>query len=187
MVVWKKILKSVALTAVSSHPAGAGILAAVNAFLPEEKKLPVDATGNQVESAIEAMPAEQRAAALDRLADVEIVESNNFAQVQKALASADGVGSSTRPEIALMMAKTVCFAVVVLIAAIAVSLALGESQAIQDLGEAWLLIGAVLGTPTVLLRAYFGLRTKEKQSRYAAANGAVDVGISKGLLSRFGL
>ena len=30
---------------------------------------------------------------------------------------------------------------------------------------------AVIGTPTALLRAYFGMRTKEKQSRYSAAAG----------------
>jgi len=30
---------------------------------------------------------------------------------------------------------------------------------------------AILATPTALLRAYFGMRTTEKKSRYAAATG----------------
>ncbi len=184
---WKRVLKSVALTTVASHPAGAGILSVVNAFLPDSKKLPVNSTGAEVESVIATLSADQRVALYDRLTEVEIVEANNFAASFDAMSKADMAGSSTRPEIAKMMAQTVCYSVVVLVTAVSICLVLDESDALEDLAGIWQLVFVALGTPTLLLRAYFGLRTKEKQSRYAAVNGAIDVGISKGFFSRLGL
>ena len=42
---------------------------------------------------------------------------------------------------------------------------------VKALADAWPMLIAILGTPTSLLGAYFGMRTKEKRARYAAAAG----------------
>lgn len=151
---------------------GAGIVIdAINEFLPEDKKLPEDATGSQALGAVNALPADKQAALLSREYDVEIAEIDAWARVQASLAEADKANSSTRPAIAMMMARTVCFAVIVLAGMTAAAVALDKTEALRKLAEAWPLVLSVLATPTALLRAYFGMRTREKENRYAAAAG----------------
>lgn len=152
-------------------PGGGLILDLVNGFLPEDRKLPKGATGAEAVTAINSLPPEQQGALMEKKLDVEIAESNNWAAIQGSLSQADQTGNSTRPDIAIMMAQTVCFAIVSFVAIYCVAIILDRQAMIKQLNDSYLLIIALLATPTALLRAYFGMRTKEKQARYQAATG----------------
>jgi len=168
----KDILRGAATIAAPFIPGGPAIVAAVNAFLPDSEKLPDNSTGHQIEQKIADLPVEQRTAIYEKEIELEIVESNNFSANLNALAEVDKAGASTRPAIAREMAHIVSFSVIVLVSAIFVSIWNGDSDLIEEIKGAWPLVLAILGTPTALLRAYFGMRTKEKRARYLAGSGS---------------
>ena len=67
------ILKTVGSGLIKTLVPGGGLLIdAVNGFLPDDKKLPNDATGEQAQSAIDSLPPEQRASVLKKEYDVKI-------------------------------------------------------------------------------------------------------------------
>ena len=70
-----------------------------------------------------------------------------------------------------MMAKTVSFAIILFISVWVVAIFRNQEETLKQLHEAWPLMLTVLATPTALLRAYFGMRSNEKKSRYEMANG----------------
>ncbi len=142
-------------------PGANTILKVVNGFLSDEDKLSDKATGTDIKAAISSMPANVQLDILKKEFDVEIVNIKEHTKVVAALCEVDKAGNSTRPAVAIMMARVVAFSVVVLI-----------SMLVIAIGNNWPLVLAMLGTPTALLRAYFGMRTKEKQHKYLAATGA---------------
>ena len=166
------ILKKVGSTIIRNIIPGGGLVVdLVNGFLPKEKQLPSDATGEQVTQAVSSLPPEQQAQLLSKEIDVELAEINSWTQVQGSLAEADKLGASTRPQIALMMAHIVAFVVWGFSSMWIVAIFRDQIDMVQRLAEAWPLMLAVVGTPTALLRAYFGMRTKEKRERYSVAMG----------------
>jgi hypothetical protein len=170
-----KILKKIGGAVIKDIIPGGGIASlvidAVNAFMPDDDKLPGNATGDQTLSAINRLPADQQAIILNRQFDVEIAEINSWSQVVESLSRADATGSSTRPEIAKMMAMVVAFAVVLAISTWSVAVLTNKGELLKNLNDSWVLVVTIVGTPTALLRAYFGLRTDEKKSRYSVAGG----------------
>jgi hypothetical protein len=147
------------------------IVDAVNIMLPSDKQIDENSTGDEVEEAIKELPAEQRAILLGKQIDLKITESNNWLSVQQALNSADASGASTRPEIAKLMAYVVVFTIASSVTALLAAVLLNRAEIVLALSNAWPLILAMIATPIVLLRSYFGLRTNEKQSRYTASAG----------------
>jgi len=167
-----KILAKVGGSIISNIVPGAGIVIdAINAFLPDDKKLPENATGQQAGAAINSLHPGEQAQVLSKQLDVEIVEAQEYTKVITALADADKSGSSTRPAIAKMMAWIVSFSVIVFSSALTIAIFNEATETIKQLSDAWPLMLAVLATPTALLRAYFGMRTKEKKARYDIGNG----------------
>ena len=154
-------------------PGGGVVLDLINNLLPNDKKLGQETTGEEAMAAIESLPPEQKASLMEKQLDVEIAEINNWSKIQASLASADIAGSSTRPEIALMMAKVVSFTIILFVSILAVAILQKQAGMIINMSELWPLMLAILGLPIGLLRSYFGMRTKEKKSRYQAASGAM--------------
>lgn len=150
-------------------PGGPAVVAAVNAFLPDSDKLSDSATGGEILAKYQGLSSDQRLQLESKQIDLQIADSNNWAKNVQSMADADAKGASTRPEIALMMAKCVCFSMIAMITAVFVAVINKDSQMLTALGNTWPLVTAILATATALLRAYFGMRTKEKQARYAAA------------------
>jgi hypothetical protein len=151
-------------------PISGPIIDTVNAFLPEDKKLLSDATGDQISSVVDTLPPIQQAQLLSKEYDVEIAEINSWTQIQGSLAEADKVGASTRPQISMMMAKTMCFVIILFVSVWTVVLVRSDPS-VADVAGSWTLMLTVLGVPAALLRAYFGMRSKEKKSRYNVATG----------------
>jgi len=162
-------------------PGGAQIISLVNSLLPPDQQLHPNATGNQAQAAVDTLPPDQKAAVLMKDMDVQIAESKDWSGVVASLAVADGPGSSTRPQIAEQMAHLVIGVTLML------ALAMGWVCIQTGVLPSWEEITALLALPTVLLRAYFGLRTDEKKARYAAASGAevLQGGTLSNLLKQF--
>jgi len=151
-------------------PGGGAILDIVNEFTGN-KVVDNNSTGQQVKTAIEKLDPESQAKIFSRDVDLSIAEIEGWTNVQTVLAEADKAGASTRPYIARMMAWAVFLTVVALAGCFVLAIVDADTGMLDSLGDAWPAIIALLGTPTALLRAYFGLRTSEKKSRYAAASG----------------
>ncbi len=173
-----KLLATVGETALSVMVPGSGpLIEMVNGFLPDGSKLSSTATGHQAISAINSLPAEQQEKVMAKELDVEIAKINSFANIQQSLATADASGNSTRPQIALMMARVVCFSVLALITIWCVTMLQNDTSALKTLAGSTPFVATVLGTPTTLLFTYFGKRTKEKLGRYSMATGQQPPGI----------
>jgi len=178
-------IKGPLLTAASTLiPGGPLILGAVNSMLPDDEKLPETATGKDIRNAVDKLKPKQRMALMSKELDVEIEEIKGWASIQASLSEADKAGSSTRPTIALMMAWCVVFAIVVFMGAWVTAIVIDDGFLVDSLGDSWPLFATVIGTPTLLLRAYFGMRTKEKTTRYNAASGQPTSAVSS-LISAF--
>ncbi|PKG57737.1 hypothetical protein [Shewanella sp. GutDb-MelDb] len=167
-------------------PGGNTILKVVNGFLPDDKQLGDKATGAEIQDSVAALPAEVQAQVLTKQFDVEITAIKEHTNVIQALGDVDKTGHSTRPAIAIMMAKIVAFSVIVLISFLAVAMYHGDAETIVAIGDNWPLVVAILGTPTALLRAYFGMRTKEKQQKYQAVSNTPPESLFSGVLSLIG-
>lgn len=166
------ILKTVGSGLISNlAPGGSAIVNMINGFLPDDKKLPENSTGQQAQSAINSLPAEQQASVLNKQYDVEIEEIRGFTDRHRAMCDVDKTGNTTRPEIAKMMAQVVCFTIIVIVSMYSVAIASHDTEMIKAINKGWPMLTAIIATPTALLRAYFAMRTKEKQQKYEAASG----------------
>ena len=167
-----KILTTVGSAILSTLIPGSGaIIAGVNALLPKDKRLPDSATGTQVIQAVNTLSPEQQATVLVKEYDVEIAEINSWTQVQGSLAEVDKAGASTRPDIAMMMAKVVAFVIIGFSTMWMIAIYQNPTEMFESLPASWPLMLAINATPTALLRAYFGMRSKDKEKRYSAAAG----------------
>lgn len=166
-----KILTTVGGTLLKNVIPGAGIIIdMVNGFLPDDKKLDLNTTtGTNITQAINMLPPEQQAQVLSKEFDVEIEEIRGFSTRFQAAMEADKTGNTTRPQIALMMGRIVSFAVIVSITALFIAVYTKDSATIDKMSDLWPLMLAILATPTALLRAYFAMRSKEKETRYQVA------------------
>ena len=166
------ILKKVGSTIIRNVvPGGSLIVDVVNGFLPKEKQLPKDATGDQIDQAVKGLTPEQQSQIYMKEIDVELAEISSWTQVQGSLAEADKAGASTRPKIALMMAYIVGFVVLTFSSMWIVAIFRDQIEMIKKLADSWPLMLTIIATPTALLRAYFGMRSKDKRERYKAAVG----------------
>jgi len=151
-------------------PGGNAILKVVNGFLSDDDKLPAKATGADIQGAIAKLPANFQAEVLNKEFDVEITSIKEHTKVISALGEVDKTGNSTRPFIALMMAWIVAFTVVGLVVMFGVAINAKDVETVKAIGDNWPLVTALLAIPSALLRAYFGMRTKEKQQKYHAVS-----------------
>lgn len=181
-----KILGKVGSGIVSTMvPGGGAIVAGINALLPDDKKLPEQATGVDVQNAVSTLSPEQQAEVLTKKYDVEIAEVNAWASIQGHLSKADESGASTRPEIAMMMAWLVVLQVFTICAIMSAAIGMQNNELLSTFKEFWPFLLASMGIPAKLLHSYFGMRTEEKKHRVHAATGVAPLaGIISNLFNR---
>jgi hypothetical protein len=168
----KGILKKVGSGIVRNiFPAAGAVIDIVNECLPEDKKLDQNATGLQVEEAINTLPADQKVAIMSKRLDVEIEEIRGWSSVVHSLSEADASGSSTRPWIAKLMGVVVALTIIVFMLTWTIAIVGDKKEMVKAISDGWPMVATLLGFPMILLRAYFGLRTEEKKARYANATG----------------
>lgn len=171
MNVGEMLLKTGASVLRTVFPPAGVVIDMVNDLLPDDKKLPADATGDQVKSAMDALPPDKRAEILSKEIDVEIEEIRSWTQIVQALAQADASGASTRPRIALMMA----WMLVVLLSFFAgswiIAVGFDKTDVMAQIKDSWEIFAVVLAIPMEVVRRYFGVRTEDKKVRAGAALG----------------
>ena len=183
--IWSKVIKPVGSVVGDFVPYVGPAIKAINSFMPADKQLSETATKDDIQAAVDSLPPEQKAALMEKQIELEIVKEKEWSKVVESLAAADATGNTTRPWIAKLMAGVVGFAVVIFVIMWAVAVGGNKTAMITAISNSWPMIVAILGTPTVLLRAYFGLRTEEKKARYATSTGQQHISGLAGLIGSF--
>lgn len=186
-----EVLKSAGAAILNVFAPGAGTAAAelVNVFLPEDQKLDPDkATGNEVLERIMTLPPETVASLLDseiemaRIAsDERKHKSDNFTTNQLSIRELEKMGRSrSRDIIAVLMALTV----MMVCGGYMYALYMVEKRIPSGME----LIG-LLGIPSLLLKAHFGVETDNSALVAGLAQGKdvenlIRPGIGKAIASR---
>lgn len=157
------ILKTVGAGVLSSHPAGAAALTLVNSFLPDEKKLPENVTGEEAENEINNLPPAQKQAILLANIDLEKTKEEGYTKRYEAMCKADG--QETRSAIVKQAMNFLCWITLLFMCAISwVYVTNGAEAAFSD-NMVWFFF-AITSTFAYVVRAYFGDLKSETQSRH---------------------
>lgn len=173
-----KILSRIGSAALKSIPgvgAATEIIEFVNDCLPHDKKVDENTSGSDALAAIDGLPPQQKNEVLLKNFDVEIAEIQAYAEIQESLAKVDIVGASTRPHIAKLFAWNTVLITDLLVAAIVWAILAPEIEILKLLDKFWPMILSLLSPFVILLRSYFGLRSKEKAQKYQAVTGIAPV------------
>ena len=160
-------------------PGGGLIIDVVNEFLPDDKKLPADATGLAMQAAVDKLPPDQRAQLMGREFDVQIEEHHTL---QAMLQAEQGSTHTTRPRIALGSFQLVAFVTVVVVSLWAYAVAIENEKLVAAVVDGWPFVAAVIAPFVTLLWAYFGVLKNEQRNRLNAANGST-AGTLSGIIS----
>ena len=169
-------------------PGGGILIDAVNEFLPDDKKLPSNATGGDVNTALQSLPPADQARLLDKEFDVDLAQIRQSHETVRAMLDADAKNpQSTRPRIAMGAFYVVSLAMIVAISAWGYGV-FKAADPLAATSESWPFILSVIGPFVVLLHGYFGVLRSEQRSRLEAASGQAGttglVGAISGLIKR---
>lgn len=163
------ILKSVGSAAVKTMvPGGGVIIDVVNEFLPDDKKLPSNATGEQLQGAVDSLPPEQRAQLMEREFDVEI---ERYETLQKMIAADATAKHTTRPYIAKHSFHLLAIVTLVISGLFAWGVYEKDDTLVKAVTDGWPFVLSLVAPFVTLLHAYFGILRKERESKLAAMNG----------------
>ena len=175
------ILKKVGSSVIENVvPGGSLVIDAVNAFLPDDSKLPATATGLQAYSAVMSLPAEQQAEVFNKQLDVDLTFIKESSATMQAMLTADATNpQSTRAKIAWWaFVFTAVFSGIVgavIVWAYGFAIYKQDADLVKQVVDGWpfvlAILTAVTGTFSLLLRAYFGILQKEHEQKVAGATG----------------
>lgn len=175
------IVKTVGGAVVRNAVPGGGLLVdVVNEFLPEDKKLPAEATGTDIANVVDQLPPDKRAELLGREFDVDITQIQESNATVRAMLEADTKNPhTTRPYIAKGAFHVVAFAVVIAISVWAYGVFMKDEALVTAVMDGWQFVLAVIGPLVTLLWAYFGVLKQEQKNRLdAAGNRSASSGFS---------
>ena len=173
---FKEILNIGGTIASAVFPPVGLAIKAINAFLPDDKKLPETATVDDIKGRFQGLTPAQQASLYEQDIELKIAESTNWAEVAKAHEAADATGNTTRPEIALKMANLfvqyAMWSFGLVMVAMAADILAGEleqntqfTRIIMD-NLAWLAAAYAVPAMNVIV-SYFAKRSDDKRARYA--------------------
>jgi len=167
------IVKTVGGNLISTAvPGGPLLLAGINALLPDDAQLPADATGQQAQDVISALPPEQRAEVMGKKFDVELATITQSGETMRAMLTTEATSPhTTRPKIALGSFRVVAFAIIVTISLWAYGIVTADTDMVKTIVNGWPFLLSAVGPLIVLLRAYFGVLGKEQKNKLDAATG----------------
>jgi hypothetical protein len=167
-------------------PGGAMLMGVVNELLPDDKKLPVGATGNDVKAAIESLPPTDRARIMEKEIDLDLADIRESHSTLRAMLDSDAKNpQSTRPYIAKHAFHIIAVTSVAIMAAWSYAVYSGDSVMVKQIQEGAIFVVALNGTLATLLLAYFGSIRKEHKQKMDAASGNKQPSGIAGLVSRF--
>lgn len=179
------IVKTVGSSVVRNAVPGGGLLVdVVNEFLPDDRKLPAEATGSDIATAVDSLPAEQRAQLMAREFDVDITQIQESNATVRAMLEADTkTPHTTRPYIAKGSFHVIAFVTVVTISLWAYGVAIKDDALVTAIMDGWQFVLAVIGPLVTLLWAYFGILKQEQRNRLDAARGGSTANGISGIIS----
>ena len=153
-------------------PGGGMIIDAVNGFLPDDKKLPNTATGQDAQNAINTLTPEQRASVLEKEYDVEMEQIKQSYGALTTMLEANAKSThTTRPKIAYQAFQVIAFSTISVISAWCFAVLTGNVDMISKIETSWLFILGVITPLVTVLHAYFGVLRDETKDRFNAAQG----------------
>lgn len=180
------IVKSVGSTALQVALPGTGslIVGTLNELLPDEKKLPATASGNDIGQAIGGLSPEQQAFVMEKEYDIDITQIKESNSTVRTMLESDAKNPhSTRPYIAKHAFHTVAFVITVTVSMWAYGVGSKDVIIVETVMEGWPFVLAVIGPLVSLLWAYFGILRQEHKNRLDAANGSSTPGGLAGIIS----
>ena len=160
-------------------PGGGLILDAVNAVLPGSKKLGPSASGNDIIEATAGLPADQRAAIMEKSFDVELAEQ---VSMQTMLSAEQNSQHTTRPRIALGSFYTAAAIAAVFVLMWAYSVAIRDGDLTAAIMAGWPFVVALISLFMAPVGYYFGVLKNEQRNRLNAAAGHSTQGLVGGIL-----
>ena len=153
-------------------PGGSAILGVVNELLPDDKKLPVNATGAEVVDAVNQLPPELKAQVELKRFDVDIATIKAKHESIQTMLSTEAVSKhTTRPKIALGSFRVLAGSTLLTVLIWGYAVATGDTEMVQAVMNGWPFVVAITGTFTTLLYAYFGVLRDEKRDTLNASQG----------------
>lgn len=167
------IVKTVGSSIISNTvPGGSLIVEGINALLPDDKQLSVDATGDQVNSAISNLPPEQQAQVLNKEYDVKLEQiKQSHSSLQTMLEANAKSTHTTRPKIAYQAWLVVGFVTLLFGSGWFYAVITGDVKMIAVIKDTYMFVGFLLAPLIVWLNAYFGVLRNESVDRFNAAQG----------------
>lgn len=157
---FKKALSGLATVVGTINPLVGTAIGVVNAFLPDDKKLPATATGADVERSYNMLTPEQQQSANSKLAHELGMEQEHTKQIEAAFAH-DNTNNSTRPYIALQSVRVVAFLTITYMA----------QRFWGDTTFTWQEILAMCAPFVLWANTYMNARRDEKIARYNVSSG----------------
>lgn len=167
-------------------PGGEMIIGAVNELLPDDKKLPTTASGDQISQALDTLPAAERLQLLEKQFDVreEQIRQENET-LREFLRTEAASPHTTRPKIARRAFWVVTIVTLAIVAAWLFSVVTGDTKTVTAIMDGWPFVAALIGPFVVWLNQYFGILSRESRNRLNASIGQPsETGIA-GLLQAF--
>lgn len=180
------IVKTVGSAALQVALPGTGslIVGAVNELLPDDKKLPAGATGDDLNSAIASLPPEQQASVMEKEFDVSITQIKESNSTLRTMLESDAANPhSTRPRIALGAFRVVSFISILIVSMWAWAVIKGDEKLVKAVVDGWPLAFAIIGPFVGWLNNYFGTLKQEHKNKLDAANGSSTPAGIAGILS----
>lgn len=151
---------------ISTHPLGAAAITAVNAFLPADRQLTTNNTGDDVVNAIDSLPQSEQIK-LSKI-NLEVEKERGRTSRYEAMCKADA--QETRAKIVNRAMTALIWISVVFILATAYVYVTEGAQAAFSL-EMAAVYGTITATFAYVIRAYFGDLRSETESRHSVESG----------------
>lgn len=176
------IIKTAGSAVISATvPGGAAVISLVNAVLPDDKKLPETATGDQVRGALSSLPPEQQSELMNKQFDVDITQIKESGSALRTMLESESKSThSSRAFIAKGSFLAVAFISCALVIGWFFAVLTKDASLVKSVMDGWPFVAAITGFFTALLRAYFGILKGESKNRLDTASGKQPVA---GLLS----
>ena len=165
-------------------PGGKEILAAINAFLPDNKKMGGAVTVEAVEANLRDLTPEQYVKVSALEFNVKIEELRQSHETLRTMLDANAISKhTTRPFIAKWSFVLVAIITLLIVVAWASAVMANKPLLVEAIMGGWPFVVALLVPFFTLLKAYFGVLKEEEAQRLNAAN-KVPIQQIGGLVSR---
>jgi len=162
------VLKEVGIGLLSATPLGAAAIPIINAFLPDDKQLTSNASGEDAQKAINGLPPEAKQQIYLANIDLQVEEEQGRTSRYEAMCAADG--QETRAKLVNKAMNCLIALSLIFVAAVAYVYTKQGANAAFSYEMAAVFI-TVSGTFAYVVRAYMGDLKTETQSRHGVESG----------------